>query len=90
MHKRLIQQSLSLLRLNRAARLTLSFFSLNGRLLYRTHVIESEGVVDLDWNVRTTGGNALSSGLYVYALKAEASEGDRKNEYKMGKILIRR
>jgi hypothetical protein len=76
--------------LNRSARLTLSIFNLNGRLLYRAKATESEGSVDLEWNVRTTSGNTISSGLYVFSLKSEDSASDRKTEVKTGKILIRR
>jgi hypothetical protein len=76
--------------LNRSTRLTLSIFNLNGRLLYRSTAVNSESSVDLEWNIRTTSGNTISSGLYVFSLKGEDPSGDRKGEFKMGKILIRK
>jgi hypothetical protein len=76
--------------LNHPARLTLSVYSLTGKLLYRARIDGTEGVTDLGWNVRTTGGNALSSGLYVFTLRTEDVSGNRKVEVKKGNVLIRR
>jgi hypothetical protein len=74
--------------LNRAARLTLSIFRLNGKLLYSSQVDGSQGSVDLTWDVRSSGGGRVASGLYVYTLQAQDPTGERKDEIKKGKILI--
>ncbi len=71
--------------LGQAAKVTLRIYTVTGELVYEKGVEGNAGANKLAWGVRNQGGEAVASGLYVYALQAEGGNGIAR---KTGKIVV--
>lgn len=66
----------------------ITIFNMLGKEIKSFHSVQPAGAQSVIWNGRDENGNIISSGVYIYRLRAASQEGDRKVFEKSSKLIL--